>query len=118
MKEFAYLINYQVTGKILWEKDGFYKISFLNDESVINEIFLSSEIKMKDSGEIDEMFPIEIKKMIKKRKLRIHHLDKLCNALVKFDRTSQYEIINMLKDTNIELYNRLSETLKTLKINI
>jgi hypothetical protein len=118
MKEFAYLPNYQITGKILWEKDGFYKISFLRDDLVVNEIFLLNEIRLKDSGEIDEMLPIEIKNLIKKKRVRIHHLDKLCVALSKFDRIAQHEIVNMVKDTSMELYSKLIESLKVHKINI
>ena len=39
----AYIKRYNVVGQILWEKDGFYKITFNHNGDIKTEIFVEKE---------------------------------------------------------------------------
>lgn len=50
----AYIKRYNVVGQILWEKDGFYKITFNHNGDIKTEIFIEKEFDFRDvyfSGE-------------------------------------------------------------------
>jgi hypothetical protein len=50
MTKFAYIPKYNTKGQILWEKDGFFKISFLdNTNKIVSEIFLKEEFDFVES---------------------------------------------------------------------
>ena len=50
MTKFVYISRYSTKGQILWERNGFFKITFLdNSNKVITEIFLKEEFDFIDS---------------------------------------------------------------------
>jgi len=50
MSKFVYIPRYGTKGEILWERNGFFKITFLdNSNKVITEIFLKEEFDFIDS---------------------------------------------------------------------
>ena len=50
MSKFVYIPRYSTKGEILWERNGFFKITFLdNSNKLITEIFLKEEFDFIDS---------------------------------------------------------------------
>jgi hypothetical protein len=50
MTKFVYISRYSTKGQILWERNGFFKITFTNESNkVITEIFLKEEFDFIDS---------------------------------------------------------------------
>ena len=45
--DYVYLKRYNTKGQILWQKDGFYKISFYKNGEIITEIFIEEEFELK-----------------------------------------------------------------------
>jgi hypothetical protein len=115
MKKFAYLNYYGVVGSVLWYERGLYKISFFHDNQSKIEVFISNEIKLRDTDGFEEMGPSEIKRYVKSGKLREKEVDSFINVISKLERSDIFIILENLKSANPELCTKIRSTLEASK---
>jgi len=111
MKDFAYLIRYGVVGSILWQERGLYKISFFHENNNKVEIFIPSEIKLRNTDGYEEMTPSELKRFVKDGKLKEKDIENFYSYISNFDRSDIYIIIENLKKVDSKLFDILKNKL-------
>jgi hypothetical protein len=115
MKKFAYLINYGSVGSIIWERNGFYKISFFHENIWKTEIFIIDEIQLRSTDGFEEMKFSELKRFVKSNKLKEKDIDSFAVTISKLDKTDIYIIIENLRSANLNLFNMLKQKLEDNK---
>lgn len=116
MKNFAYIKDCKIVGKIIWKKNDFYKIKYKKDGVFYNEIFIDMEIELRDTDGYREMSASEIKKYIKDGRLKESELDDFISYIKDFTTVDVFGILYTIKDSSI--YNKSVELLKKYNINI
>jgi hypothetical protein len=116
MKKFAYLVNYGIVGSIIWERDGFYKISYFHENIWKKEIFIIDEMQLRSTDGFEEMKFSELKRFVKSNKLKDKDVDNFALTISKLEKTDIFIIIENLRSVNINLFNILKQKLEDTRV--